>query len=624
MMPAETKPALTFLDHLSLAAFAGVTFGLVMFVLEPIALLGGQEYRLGAPPAELAAVFTSVGLLLGLIAGAVLGVVLPRLRPSWSLQACVVLYVTLFSYVALVLILRSLMVFKIWYVTRREPFLVALVAAPALALLGILAARIFDKGVARVRRVRLLAVVVVIAGAVYTWYIVTSPRPRAHGVVDREKPNVVLIVLDALRRDRLSCYGHDRQTSPNLDRLAQEGVAFLRAYSHGPRTVYAMPSLFTSQYPAFHTMMHYQAMSRPLPESRTTISEMLRDAGYSTACVVTNPYLRSNFGTIQGYDIADQFGGQKFDLGFFWLLQQARLVHMPYYAHHRKPNATEVTDQAIARARQLSAGPFFLFVHYMDTHHAYLPPPEYAKMFLTETDAPGPEEVYDLTRNYYIDRRAPGPRVLRALQDYYDACIRYSDTQIGRLIDVIQQMQRESIIVVTSDHGDEFLEHGYLYHTNIAYEELIHVPLIMSFPDGLGGGRRIDAMARHIDVLPTIADVAEVDPPPTAMGRSLVPLVRGEAPDSTIESYAQGPFNAALNTGRWKVLYNDTLNTFSLFDLSVDAGETRDIWLEDADFRADLRARLEEYLEAARAIEEHGGAVLDPDTVRRLKALGYL
>jgi arylsulfatase A-like enzyme len=623
-MPGETKATVRFLDHLSLASLVGVTFGMVMFVLEPMWLLGGQEYTLGASPAALAAVFTAMGLVVGVIAGIVIGAVLPRLRPSWPVGTVIVLYITLFAYLTLALVLRSLMVFEIWYVTRRPPFYVAVASAPVFAILGFAAARALGSNAVRIRRAPLLALSAALVFAAQVWNLATIPKPQRHGIDDPDKPNVVLIVLDALRRDRLSCYGHERETSPHIDRLADEGVLFLRAYSHGPRTVYSMPSLFTSQYPAFHTMMHYQKRSHPLPRSRTTMSEMLHDAGYSTACVVTNPYLRSNFGTIQGYDIADQFGGQKYDLGFFWMLQTAGLIRKPYYADHRKPNATEVTDQAVTRVHQLAPGPFFLFVHYMDTHHAYLPPPPYQRMFLTNPDAPSPAEVYDLTRNFYIDRKVPEPSVLRALQDYYDACIRYADEEIGRLIDEIRKLHRGSVIIITADHGDEFLEHGYLYHTNIAYEELIHVPLIMSLPGGFGAGRRIDAMARHIDVLPTIADIVGVDPPATAMGRSLLPVIRGEEADSTVESYAQGPFNAALNTGQWKVIYNDTLNTFSLYDLSSDASETRDIWREHPEFHSELRERLEEYLKAAEAVEEHGADELDPDTVRRLKALGYL
>jgi arylsulfatase A-like enzyme len=167
------------------------------------------------------------------------------------------------------------------------------------------------------------------------------------------------------------------------------------------------------------------------------------------------------------------------------------------------------------------------------------------------------------------------------------------------------------------------MEHGYLYHTNIAYEELIRVPLIVLFPKSYGAGIRTQAMVRHVDVLPTIAELVGVDPPSTAMGRSLTAVIDGRD-TGPVESYAQGPFNAALVYGQWKVLYNDTLNTFSLYDLAKDAGETTDLWLQDPTLHVELRERLEKYLDTAREIELLGSQELDPETIRRLKALGYL
>ena len=213
---------------------------------------------------------------------------------------------------------------------------------------------------------------------------------------------------------------------------------------------------------------------------------------------------------------------------------------------------------------------------------------------------------------------------MRALSDYYDATIRYADQEIGRLIEAVRAIDRESLIVITSDHGDEFLEHGYLYHTNVAYEELIRVPLLMSFPDGFAAGTRVTDLVRHVDVLPTIADAIGISPPENIMGESLLPLLRGERRAEPVESYAQGPFNMSLNYGDWKVIYNDTLNTYSLYDLSSDPGETRDLWLEDPAMQAELRDRMEQYIDTAKEIERRASEDLDPDTLRRLKALGYL
>ncbi|NIM18704.1 MAG: sulfatase-like hydrolase/transferase [Candidatus Latescibacteria bacterium] len=433
-------------------------------------------------------------------------------------------------------------------------------------------------------------------------------------------------MLDALRYDHLHSRGYHRITSPNIDRLANEGVAFLRAYSHGPRTVYAMPSLFTSLYPAFHTMMHYGDTYVPLPEACITIPEVLKPHGYRTACVVTNTYLRDKFGMTQGFDVADQFGALHFKLSICWMLHKLRLLKCPYYATHWKPKASEVTDRAIALLRRLEDAPLFLFAHYMDTHAPYLPPPAFANKFLDIDDAPRPEEIYRSTANLIKDGHSPDDRSIETLKSYYDACIYYTDHEIGRLLEELQRIskKRSSMVIVTSDHGDEFLEHGHLGHINIAHEELVHVPLICWHPNRYPAGMRVGSLVRHIDIMPTLRDMLGFSKPQEAMGRSLEPLIFGEDIDFDCESYAQGVFNVSINFRNWKAIYVDTTSTYALYDLTQDPGETRNLWAEEPEHMSILRDLLDEYMEAATDIADQKQRKLDPEIMKRLKALGYL
>jgi arylsulfatase A-like enzyme len=441
----------------------------------------------------------------------------------------------------------------------------------------------------------------------------------------KDKPHVIMIVLDALRWDRLSVYGHPRTTSPNIDRLAEEGVVFLQAHSHGPRTAYSMPSLFTSLYPSLHGMAHYRDLLRPLATERTTIAEVLKEDGYRTAAVITNFYVGDGFQMTQGFDLTEQFGKLRQKLSLIWTLTKLDLIAAPYHTTHWKAEAHETTEAALRWLHRLEDAPMFLYVHYMDTHHVYLPPRDVADKFLEVENAPDPQETFARADRYKKQGEPIEEADMEALKSYYDACIYHSDREIGRILEEARRLsaERETIVIITSDHGDEFLEHGDVFHTNMAFEELIHVPMIFWDPHRYGGGKRVSEIVRHIDVMPTIAEITGSSLPDEAAGRSLEPLLlRGE--DYTVESVAEGPFNVSINSSVWKAIYNDTLDTYFIFDLLDDPVEQTNLWSPDANERSGLRLRLDEYIRATANIEHGRSTGLDADSRRQLKALGYL
>ena len=447
--------------------------------------------------------------------------------------------------------------------------------------------------------------------------------PSHPGAARADAPNIVLVTVDAMRRDHLGLYGYDRGTSPTIDRLGREGVVFDRAYSQGNRTILAMPALFTSLYPSEHGAVGFHEIVRPLPEDRTTLAEVLRAAGYSTIGLASNIYLKRPFGMTQGFDRVEDFNSGRLGLSVYRVLLKLGLVERVGHA----PRAWQVTDRAIRWLRRTGDGPFFLFVHYMDVHHPYDPPAANLARFDRHTTRFAPKSLFDLTVGMLQHppplHMAPGD--LRGLIDLYDACIYTVDSEIARLVEAIRARSdsRETLVVLTSDHGDEFLEHGSLYHNNLLIEELIHVPLIVWSTRGLEP-RRIGDLARHVDVLPTLARWAGVDPPAGIRGRSLLATIRGGAPTGVTESIAEGDFCTALVTPRWKRMCVETTRTCALYDLPADPGARRDVSAQHPDTAAALRERIDRYLEhvdreALRETSRAGRATLE-----QLRALGYV
>jgi arylsulfatase A-like enzyme len=443
-------------------------------------------------------------------------------------------------------------------------------------------------------------------------------------------PNVVLIVVDALRSDHLSAYGYHRDTSPNIKRMADEGVRFDRAYAHGNRTAISMPALFTSMYPAFSGAFAFQKYMAPLPDDRHTIAEMLRDRGYRTVGMMSNIYLKTAYGLGQGFDRTEEFNEVRFRFSVYRLLVFLGVMHKPTYARGGSPSGTEVTDAALGWLRRLPEdGPYFLFVHYMDAHHEYRPPREHELLFRSGSaiDPIDGDALFRETKQLIANPPpiALGENERQRLVDLYDACIHYADSEIGRLIGAVEERNgRETVVLVTADHGDEFMEHGSVYHVNLVNEELLRVPLVVWQTGGGMGPRRVEGMSRHIDVLPTIAEMTGSTTPEAAVGTSLVPLMDGTADEVAHVSYAEGDFCTAVISGQWKVMYVDTTDAYALYDLARDPYGQVDVAAEHPDRVEELKALLDEYMAGAVEVKQRQGTAATAETIRQLRALGYV
>jgi arylsulfatase A-like enzyme len=402
------------------------------------------------------------------------------------------------------------------------------------------------------------------------------------GCHEREPRSLLLITVDTLRPDRLGLGGHSRATSPNLDQLAAEGVHFERAFSQAGWTLPAVASILTGLPPSRHGAV---AADRGLAPDVPTLATLLGGRGYDTRAYVSHLFLRARYGLAGGFAAYDD---------------SVLAVGHP----HRVATGVALTDRVLRDVATLEA-PFFLWVHYFDPHFAYLAHREWP--FGTSAE------------------------------DRYDAEIAYVDHEIGRLLRALESRDLlvDALVVVTADHGEQFGEHGGRFHYGL-WNEIVGVPLIIRGP-GLEHQVRQDA-AQHIDLLPTLLRLLDVEAPPRLPGRDLFAEGRVGAPIFIERSRPAPLVQEAVIDGDWKLvrvrveggqqtelarateLVGLAPGTY-LFDVAKDTGETRNLLLDRGREASRLLALLESHASAAR----EGQAVeLDPETERQLRSLGYL
>jgi arylsulfatase A-like enzyme len=377
---------------------------------------------------------------------------------------------------------------------------------------------------------------------------------------DTGRPNVVLIVVDAMRPDHLGCYGYERPTSPNIDLLAERSVVFETAITHAPWTKGSFSSIFTSLYPFQHGVTDWESV---MPETLVTLPEMLSENGYNTMCVINMIGLAGRFGVLSGF----------------------KEIVEPEKKYR---DANETTDIALQMMRE-SEEPFFLVVHYFDAHDPYRPPIQHLDMIRLDSD-PNP-----------LDRRATGAEksdgvpsdenILREIL-MYDGCIHYVDEHIGRIVTTIDEMGigSETMLIVTADHGEAFWEHGVSSHGANVYDEAIRVPLIMSYPDQYRTGKTVSGQACHVDLLPTIADVTGLKDTQHREGTRLAGLIDGKGKprrgDTFLPSQAtlcectvrRAPGTKCIRTDRIKLIVEPLTSLVEAYDLRNDPGETLNMW----------------------------------------------
>lgn len=464
--------------------------------------------------------------------------------------------------------------------------------------------------------------------------------PRFLLAEKEEKINVLLIVLDAVRPDHLSCYGYSRKTSPNIDNLAQAGVLFSQAFSHGPCTHIAIPSLLTSLYPG--VLHKATAWDIILSDKFITLPEILAQAGYVTAafaCPVLKgiPNLKHRFKT---YEVLPR-ETENFPEG-----------ELPYLELSLSNIDSEINKKALDWLEKNRSRPFFLYLHYLGGHDPYLPPSPYDLSFWDkEISGEMKKFISGFSRKDY--NGLYGVDFPEEMFDFitaqYDGKIKYTDKQIGDLIVELGRLGllENTLVILTSDHGESFGEHGSFFHSKTLYREVIHVPLIMRLPKVLPRGRVIAGPVRHIDLLPTILDILNIPYGGPAQGIDLLPFITKTEANLELETFSESheSWQKSIRIARWLFIANyDERNeprSLELYDLETDPNESENLIgarVGSSDERIRLKnyalefdAKLKEYMFACQKIrsslldkESEEQVILDEETKKALKNLGYL
>ena len=426
-----------------------------------------------------------------------------------------------------------------------------------------------------------------------------------------QKANVLLIVVDTLRADRLGCHGGDLGATPRIDALAAEGVRFERAFAHAPWTLPSFASLYTSQTPPEHGAGGRLLSFRLLWDGARTVAECFRDAGYATAAVVNVDYLGESFGMTQGFEHVD---------------------FEAYDNNLQVRDAARTTDAAIKWLGQPRERPFFLLVHYFDPHLVYAPPAEYRRRFAAAQDREDTGWVFGRNTQMVAYRQGQvqfEAATIRRAEKLYNGEGAYSDHEVGRLLDRLDDLKltEATITVFTADHGEEFLDHGGFEHGHTLYNELVHVPLVLRYP-GRVEPRVVSEMVGLMDVAPTICELAGVEPEPTFRGRSLVGLLTAGGPWEPRPIVLEGnfwgrPFQAWIQDG-YKLVRGP--GGARLFDLRRDFGETRNCAGAVPDRVMNMLTEMAETFEALAASGRatRSRVELPDDVVKRLESLGYV
>jgi arylsulfatase A-like enzyme len=447
------------------------------------------------------------------------------------------------------------------------------------------------------------------------------------------RPSILVISVDTLRADHLQSYGYERKTSPAIDRFASASTRFEQAHTHSTATLPAHLSLLTSRLPPQLGITRADGINDTqyathlrLADSVETLAEVLAANGYTTAAFTEGGFVDPRYGFDQGFahfeTVAVADGATRDGL---------------------RQSLPRIGEWLEARENANDARPFFLFLHTYDIHEPYETTENFTRIFSDMTHAELERELGYPPRPRWLSkhREQLTEETVDRVKGLYDNGVYAVDRGLARLFVGLQQLEAydDAILVLLSDHGEEFLDHGDFGHGGRVYQEQARVPLLFRLPRGRGAGNVVNAPVGLIDVAPTLLDFAQIEAPAAFEGRSLRGLIEGDDDGSRFETrdlyvgIADRRKNvAALRRGRWKLVDNGAEASAELYDLAADPTEQRDL----ADRQparvetmqrelVDWTARLAAEAQAAglAAVAQEPGPP-DPEHEATLEALGYI
>jgi arylsulfatase A-like enzyme len=471
-------------------------------------------------------------------------------------------------------------------------------------------------------------------------------NPLLTNSAPKKRPNVLIYTIDTLRADHASVYGYGRDTTPFLKKLGASGIVFNDCQAQATWTKASIASLMTSLYSFTHGIVNDVDT---IPNSATTLAEQLHANGYVTASIVSNPFVGRATGLDRGFDY---------------------MLEYPVVLRERTETADRATDSAALNKvvfpwlERHHDEPFFLYAHATDPHAPYRPPPPFDAKFAN----PAENAAFDRSYSGFENSRQYGggavfnrencvkaglnpDKFIHEAIDRYDGEILHNDHSLELLVNKLRELRalQNTLIIVVSDHGEEFWDHGWTAHGHSLYQELAHCVFVMWNPHLLPTPRRIDNPVQLIDVMPTVLDLMGVKIPRMVEGQSLVPLARGQTfrrrspvmtsrfahpgaqPNGPIRENRTDTF--ALITAKWKLIYRDKaaktgLDRVELYDRVTDRAERKDVSAQHPREVERMMTEIGHWVDAQnkiRVVLGHGGkSTLDRQTIEQLRSLGYL
>ncbi|MDC0357591.1 sulfatase [Oligoflexia bacterium] len=454
-------------------------------------------------------------------------------------------------------------------------------------------------------------------GALFVLLVVfVGCQKSASKLPDLEKLNIVMIVVDTLGAEHIGSYNNKVKHTPNIDRLAKNGVRFSKAFGTAPWTKPTISSMFTSLMPARHGV---QRSRDKLPSKHTTLAEMLKSKGFDTSAIISHVLIGKKYGYAQGFKE-------------YLNVNQKGQVHATI-------TSEVVTDKAVAwldkRVKEKAQANFFLFLHYFDPHFFYQDHPQFdftseykgalkAGMNIRKLRAMIPELTAD---------------DIRYLKELYSEEVAYTDQQIGRFLARLEQLNfsENTLVIFLSDHGEEFMRHGWIGHTRTLHDELIHLPLIFNLPKYLKP-RVVDYPVSQIDLVPTLMSMLkEPVADPVWEGTSLVPFLLGQGDSKQKRNiYSEVDFvsttklkdahKTALIAGDYKLIHDKPTNTWTLFNRVLDPEELKNLATEKKDVLAQMSKKILAYEQRAAQPDNVKAPEVEINEaeIEQLESLGYM
>ncbi len=452
-----------------------------------------------------------------------------------------------------------------------------------------------------------------------------SPAPEPPPALGRVP--VVMIVLDALSARHVGHLGYERPTTPAIDALAADGVTFAHAFAPAPYTLASIPSLFTGRLPDTHGLVGADSV---LAEEETTLAEQLRAAGYRTWGAVNNLMGSSLFRLEQGFEVYyEMFRGEA-----------RERIHDPsprgeeLLLEGPEPFVAVVGEWLEQRD---PAVPVFYYLHILEPHQPYEPPPEYRERFLPESYDGMFSEGFVATEQWPQagSGRGPTEEDRQALRALYDANLAWADAQVGRILELMREdgLYDEALILITSDHGEAFWQHGRWGHSYQIYDEMLQVPLVVKLPAEAGPrGVRIETLAGLIDVVPTLCTWLDLPLPPAPLdGRSLAGVVAGSEKipaERTLflrTNHEVPTIGARTASAKTIVNHNRSRGPeLEYYQVATDPEESENLASRESRRAAQQAEAVREWFKGATLRRRERGRELAPEEAKLLRKLGYV